>query len=296
MQNRPIIDTKSEPIFQKVIKPEEGEFFKRINDYGTILSNYGRVFRSGTAKLFKPSMGSGYPRVRIGEHETASVARLVVNFFLKEIKKSDIVLFKDGNVLNCRLDNLKLKPGGNKKFVDLTGRKFGRLTALEPDHNYNESFLNKSQGWKCLCDCGNIISTAMQRLKTGDSKSCGCLFEEKIIRRGFGDMPNSYWSEVLSNAKVRNLKVEITAEQAWNKYVEQKGKCALTGWPLYFGVKSKTKEKKIKGVASLDRIDSKLGYTLDNVQWLHTDINRMKLHFNQDYFLKACRDITKNKQ
>lgn len=43
--------------------------------------------------------------------------------------------------------------------------------------------------------------------------------------------------------------------------------------------------------ASLDRIDSSKGYVLGNIQWVHKDINKMKLDYDQDYFIDICRRI-----
>lgn len=57
-------------------------------------------------------------------------------------------------------------------FQDLTGNKYNRLTVLERD------FLKKRTYWKCLCDCGNIVSVEASKLKSGHTKSCGCLNDE----------------------------------------------------------------------------------------------------------------------
>jgi len=43
--------------------------------------------------------------------------------------------------------------------------------------------------------------------------------------------------------------------------------------------------------ASLDRIDSTKGYTIDNVQWVHTIVNRMKWNTDENEFIKWCDDI-----
>ena len=40
--------------------------------------------------------------------------------------------------------------------------------------------------------------------------------------------------------------------------------------------------------ASLDRIDSTRGYTVDNIQWIHKDLNRMKWNLPNDYFINIC--------
>ena len=63
----------------------------------------------------------------------------------------------------------------DKLTIDLTGQKFGRLLVLQRDFNKL-----RSQGvyWKCLCDCGNIISVIAHSLKEGNTQSCGCLKQE----------------------------------------------------------------------------------------------------------------------
>ena len=64
---------------------------------------------------------------------------------------------------------------------DLTGKRFGRLIVIcignrLPGRNY---------AWLCLCSCGNYKIVRGTCLKTGDTKSCGCLRVEKLhIRRG----------------------------------------------------------------------------------------------------------------
>ena len=46
--------------------------------------------------------------------------------------------------------------------------------------------------------------------------------------------------------------------------------------------------------ASLDRIDSTKGYSKDNIQWVHKDINCMKMDFSQQYFIDLCVKVAKN--
>ena len=43
--------------------------------------------------------------------------------------------------------------------------------------------------------------------------------------------------------------------------------------------------------ASLDRIDSKLGYTSNNIQWVHKDLNYMKSDLDQSVFIEWCRKV-----
>lgn len=57
------------------------------------------------------------------------------------------------------------------------------------------------------------------------------------------------------------------------------------------GLRSGGSSKSELSDKSLDRIDSKKGYVVGNVQWVHKDINRMKNTFPQDYFIQVCKQI-----
>jgi hypothetical protein len=48
----------------------------------------------------------------------------------------------------------------------------------------------------------------------------------------------------------------------------------------------------IRGTASLDRIDSKLGYNINNIQWVHKDVNTIKWDLSHDKFIEICQIIT----
>lgn len=56
--------------------------------------------------------------------------------------------------------------------VDLTGRRFGRLVALEPTERRAD---NGSVVWRCRCDCGQMVEVVAGRLMKGKVRSCGCL-------------------------------------------------------------------------------------------------------------------------
>lgn len=60
---------------------------------------------------------------------------------------------------------------------DISGQKFGRLTALEPTA---ERASNGGVRWKCMCDCGNIIYPTMNNLTRGHTTSCGCAKDDYI--------------------------------------------------------------------------------------------------------------------
>lgn len=56
---------------------------------------------------------------------------------------------------------------------DLTGERFGRLVAVRPAPQRGNSPM-----WECKCDCGNAKMVKGYNLRTGQTKSCGCLKAE----------------------------------------------------------------------------------------------------------------------
>jgi hypothetical protein len=62
-------------------------------------------------------------------------------------------------------------------FIDLTGQKFGRLTVIEMAEKVRIKNTTKIY-WKCLCDCGNEKNILLGSLRSGRTKSCGCLKSE----------------------------------------------------------------------------------------------------------------------
>jgi len=58
------------------------------------------------------------------------------------------------------------------KSLDLVGQRFNRLQVISKN-------IDKSKGgsrWNCLCDCGQITVVQTGNLKSGNTKSCGCMF------------------------------------------------------------------------------------------------------------------------
>ena len=81
------------------------------------------------------------------------------------------------------------------KFIDLTGKRFGRLLVIS---KFKDKKYNKIQ-WKCQCDCGNTCIVLGSSLRNGLTKSCGCLHKD-IVRQNMSknkkqntyDLTNSY--------------------------------------------------------------------------------------------------------
>lgn len=65
--------------------------------------------------------------------------------------------------------------GKNYAFADITGQRFGRLTALYPSRRYDKS---GSVIWRCRCDCGTETDISYNSLMYTKLKSCGCQKKE----------------------------------------------------------------------------------------------------------------------
>ena len=162
------------------------------------------------------------------------------------------------------------------------GDRYGKLTIQS---FYLEGGNKKTRRMAhCTCDCGGEKDIFIALLKRNKTISCGCLPLGNF--RGIGNLSGAYMSSLRTGARTRGLTFAVTKEQLWDLFLTQNQKCALTGLPLVLCIRNKT-----DGTASLDRRDSKLPYTIDNVQWVHKDINRMKQNISQPRFLLWCQRI-----
>lgn len=85
-----------------------------------------------------------------------------------------------GTVTDCGCVS-KVKPGQK----DITGQRFGMLTALEPTGETRHG----SAVWRCACDCGGEVCAPLHQLTAGYRKSCGCLSHpglKDFVGRRFG--------------------------------------------------------------------------------------------------------------
>lgn len=188
------------------------------------------------------------------------------------------ILGRSAGTVSYLATELKLK----KQKIQI-GDKFNKWTVLKSIHN-------GVQKWKCVCECGNESIIGTGTLTTGISKSCGCE-RLKTIRNGVGEITGTFFNRVKQNALDRNLEFTLTKELLNNLWLQQNKKCRFTGIELK--ISQINKNFSIETTASVDRIDSAKGYTIDNVQFIHKQINFMKQQLSDKKFIEWCRLITK---
>lgn len=87
------------------------------------------------------------------------------------------------------------------KFIDITGKHFGRLTVLERVvHPHRaDSF------WRCRCECGNEAIVSGYKMRIGHTQSCGCL-----------------WLPSITAAKIKHGQ---TGTPAWRSFMKARQRC-----------------------------------------------------------------------
>jgi hypothetical protein len=132
----------------------------------------------------------------------------------------------------------------------------------------------------------NSICKKCRTIRANKSSKRDNTGEKNAFWKGYKDVPFHWFSKYfLRRGKSSKRTGNITIQQIYNLWIEQQKKCRLSGLDIDF-------IKRENGVsASIDRIDSSKEYTIDNVQLVHKDINRMKNDFNQEYFIGMCKNI-----
>ncbi len=175
------------------------------------------------------------------------------------------------------------------------GKEYGYWTIIEASYEGRGGTKEGSRGgqkkYKCRCRCGNIKIVWKSHIVAKNSISCGCINKtsgpKNRLWGGVGEISGNYWNNIKRSAEGKRgrqaVGITLTISEAWDLFLKQKRRCALSGIVLNFNNER---------TASLDRIDSLKPYEVGNVQWVHKDINRMKNIFSQEYFINTCHLIS----
>lgn len=217
-----------------------------------------------------------------------------INLLIKQYKEN-IPLTKLAKNFKCSVPTIKrnlVELGIYKKQVGSgkidAGKTYGFYTAIKY-LGYRGRLSNPY--WLCKCVCGKEVAVKSTHLRDGSAKSCGCQRPKgnnHVCFKGYGGIHRQLFNRWKQSAECRGIEFNITIKQAWNLFIKQKGKCAISGLEITLG-----KSYKEMSTASLDRINSTKGYTIDNIQWVHRYVNVMKNDFVQKDFIELCCVIAK---
>ena len=150
------------------------------------------------------------------------------------------------------------------KYIDITGQRFGRLTVLE----YAE-YKNEQAYWRCLCECGRVVTVAGSSMRNGHSKSCGCARVHKGI----------------------NLKHGLRNTRLYNIWVHIKQRCLNSKNPDY-------KHYGGRGISVCDewRDDFTAFYDWAMANGYSDDLTIDRIDVNHNYEPHNCRWVTMKEQ
>ena len=200
------------------------------------------------------------------------------------------------NIRSCWEDKKSLCLYKGKSQI---GKTFG-LWTIEGYIKTIEKTSGSTIVWKFLCGgCNKTFDMNPYNVLKGKSGGClkCCMKDFSGSRnnawKGCGNIPQSIITHAKHGAKQRGISYSVASEHLDEIWIRQNGACALSGEPIT--MKASGKNKTAWGNhASLDRIDSSIGYEEGNLHWVHPIVNIMKNRFNKPLFIDFCHKISKH--
>ena len=164
--------------------------------------------------------------------------------------------------------------------------------AIKLDAPDGVRFGEDGRWYKCCHSCGNeqsylrknyaILSFKEKKL----CKSCSNSIPDNNSHKGWikGVLRASFIRKYETNAELRGLSWSLDYDYLADLLIEQDFKCALSGWDI-------DAMESNSNTASLDRIDSSIGYEVGNVQWVHKMLNMCKQNYSQEAFIEMCSSV-----
>lgn len=192
------------------------------------------------------------------------------------------------------------------KRMDITGKKFGKLTVLYPSRKKD-----CLSWWIVQCECGIIKRVRGQSMKQNQSLSCG-VCTRKNKRTAHGQSAKwSLFSSYVINAKRRNYSFTLSLEEFLRITGSACTYCGIYWSSEYpntiytdrFKKRNLIGKNKLNGTYKhngIDRVDNNIGYVTDNCVPCCKDCNIAKQRMSIDQFkswvFRAYHHINKSVQ
>lgn len=155
-----------------------------------------------------------------------------------------------------------------RRTKDLVGKTFGRLFVIGYESGIGRKVTGK---YVCLCSCGETTKVISRSLSSGETQSCGCLQKERASRANSLRPFESLYNHFLRTAKHQGWRTEITYSN-FLEYTKEK-LCHYCFSKVAWSLLDKEGNP---WCYNLDRKDSSVGYSRDNVVVCCKKCNRGK--------------------
>lgn len=167
------------------------------------------------------------------------------------------------------------------KLINLTGQKFGRLTALYKLNNYHKDRVH----WLCICDCDNLVEVSRNNLQSSTTKSCGCYNKERIKET------NSTHGKSHSRLYDIYYKMRSRCYNKNDKCYKDYGARGITicdDWLCSYATFYKWSiENRYREGLTIDRIDNNKGYSPNNCRWVTMKTQCRNTRHNKCYTING---------
>ena len=188
------------------------------------------------------------------------------------------------------------------KYNDLTGQRFGLLTVMERDWN-RPSLQTDSKYrvyWKCKCECGNKVSVFSRHLiYKKHTRSCGCLQKSIASKKGkLKKLPDKEGirRQIFGSYKLRARKKKINFNLTRTDFDLMVSKpCFYCGQLPSNSQPNRVDNTDILCYSGIDRINSSVGYEIDNIVPCCATCNRAKSNMSVELFDEWIKKLYGNR-
>jgi hypothetical protein len=194
---------------------------------------------------------------------------------------------------------------GQRRSLVRHGDQYGKWTVINAPFTRCSARGTPLRYVRCRCACGLEKEVRLTHLTEKRSTQCRkCLGEERRADksphwRGNEQISGALVNVFRSGAKSRGLEWAISADEMSQQFQKQEARCALSGVHLTLPQRDYARDDgcgiHYEGNASLDRIDSTIGYTPSNIQWVEKAVNLMKRDFTVEEFVGLCQLVAKKR-